>query len=114
MGGYGTGVLSWDLSAIETPGGRTSPVVLFSEDSRAVLVGLNPGQELGDHQTREREWILVVEGEVEVDAGGERLSGREGTLLTFAPAERRSIRSGGGARLLLVFAPWPGEGHYQR
>ena len=40
---------SWNLHEIETPGGSISPVVLDSDDAaRVVLIGLDPGQELGD------------------------------------------------------------------
>ena len=42
---------TWDLNAIDMPGGTRSPVVVDSEDeARAVLIGLEPGQELGDHR----------------------------------------------------------------
>ena len=38
---------SWNLRAIEAPGGSRSPSVLLSEDeARAVLLALEPGQEL--------------------------------------------------------------------
>ena len=30
----------------------------------------------------------------------------------FDPGERHSVSSVGGARLLLVLAPWPADGHY--
>ena len=40
---------SWNLLEIETPDGSRSPVVLHSADAeaRAVLIGLQPGQQLG-------------------------------------------------------------------
>ena len=38
---------------------------------------------------------------------------RKGELIRFDPNERRSVASAGGARVLLTFAPWPGEGHYR-
>ncbi len=106
---------TWDLKTIETPGGSRSPVVLHSEDEgRAVLVGLEPGQELGDHEVKEHAWLLVVEGAVGVDAGGESASAGAGTLLHFEPEERHSVAAAdGGARLLLLLAPWPGDGHYR-
>ena len=105
---------SWDLNEISTPGGKVSPVVLASEqETRAVLIGLEPGQELGDHEVKERAWLLVVDGAVEVEADGDRHEASEGTLMCFAPEERRRIRSADGARILLLFAPWPGEGHYR-
>jgi quercetin dioxygenase-like cupin family protein len=107
-------VQSWDLNAIETPGGSRSPVVLHSEEeARAVLVGLEPGQELGDHQVKEHAWLLVTEGSVQVESGGESLEAGAGTLLHFEPDERRSVSARDGARIVLLLAPWPGEGHYR-
>lgn len=103
---------AWQLHEIETPGGTRSPVVLDSEDSRAVLIGIAPGQELGEHQVRERAWVVVVDGTVEVETAGEALTAGAGTLLEFEPTERRTVRSESGARVLIVFTPWPGPGHY--
>jgi quercetin dioxygenase-like cupin family protein len=103
---------AWDLTAIEAPGGTVSPHVLFSDDSRAVLIRLAPGQELHEHQVRERAFVCVVEGSVTIRCGGESLEGSVGTLVTFAPAERHSVRSERGARLLLLLAPWPAPDHY--
>ncbi|MDQ3823545.1 MAG: cupin domain-containing protein [Actinomycetota bacterium] len=104
----------WDLRAIETPHGSRSPVVLHSEDeARVVLIRLDPGQRLGDHQVKEHAFILVVDGAVRIDAGGEATEAGAGTLFTFEPDERRSVSSDSGARLLLLFAPWPGPGHYR-
>ena len=34
-----------------------------------------------------------------------------GTLAHFVPQERREVSAVSDARLLLVLAPWPGEGH---
>lgn len=103
---------SWQLNEIETPEGTRSPVVLDSEDSRAVLIGISPGQALGEHQVRERAWVVVIEGAVEIETGTDSMTADAGTLLEFAPTERRTVRSPDGARLLFVFAPWPGPGHY--
>ena len=104
----------WNLQEIDTPGGSRSPVVLDSDEAaRAILIGLEPGQQLGDHQVKEHAFVLVVDGRVRVDSGGETLDARPGTLFTFEPDERRTVASDGGARLLLFLAPWPGEGHYR-
>jgi quercetin dioxygenase-like cupin family protein len=113
--GTASAVQTWDLNSIETPGGSRSPIVLHSEDpGRAVLVGLDAGQDLGDHQVKEHAWVLVTDGEVDVEAGGETLAAGRGTLLHFEPDERHAISArNGGARLLLLLAPWPGEGHYR-
>lgn len=105
---------SWNLREIDTPGGSRSPVVLDSDDAaRAVLIGLDPGQELGEHQVKEHAFVLVVDGTARVEAGGEMLEAQPGTLFTFEPDERRTVSSAGGARILLFLAPWPGPGHYR-
>ena len=100
---------------IDTPEGSRSPVVLHSEDgeARAVLIGLKPGQRLGDHQVKEAALLVVVDGAVEVEAGPEEVSAGPGTVFRFDPDERHSISSASGAKLLLVLAPWPGAGHYR-
>ena len=102
----------WHLNEIETPNGMRSPVVLDSEDSRAVLIALDAGQEMGEHQVRERAWMIVIDGSVEVRADDTTTVAPTGTLLEFDPTERRTVRSTEGARLLILLAPWPGPGHY--
>ena len=104
----------WNLHEIETPGGSRSPVVLDSDEAaRAVLIGLDAGQELGEHQVKEHAFVLVVDGAVRVDSGGESFDAKPGTLFTFEPDERRTVASDEGARILLFLAPWPGAGHYR-
>ena len=109
---YGADVQSWNLLEIQAPEGIKTPAVLHSGDARAILLRLAPGQVLGDHQVRERAWATVVEGEVEVECGDARAIAGAGTLVMFDPGERHSVSSAGGARLLLVLAPWPADGHY--
>lgn len=105
---------SWNLREIETPSGSRSPVVLDSDEAaRAVLIGLDPGQELGEHQVKEHAFVLVVDGSVRIETGGETFEAKAGTLFTFEPNERRSVSSEQGARILLFLAPWPGAGHYR-
>jgi quercetin dioxygenase-like cupin family protein len=107
-------VRSWNLRDIETPGGSRSPVVLDSDEAaRAVLIGLDRGQQLGEHQVKEHAFVLVVDGTVRVETGGETFDAAAGTLFTFEPDERRSVSSDEGARILLFLAPWPGAGHYR-
>jgi quercetin dioxygenase-like cupin family protein len=103
----------WDLGAIEAPAGRRDPAVLHSDPgARAVLVVLNPGQMLGEHQVKETAWLHVVSGEATVVVSGDPIAAPAGTLFRFDPAERHSVASATGARILLMLAPWPGEGHY--
>src|SRR5512141_1083887 len=102
---------SWNLRDIETPGGSRSPVVLDSKnEGRAVLIGLEPGQELHEHEVKERALLVVVDGSVRIEAGDETVEAPLGTLVAFDPEERHAISSKDGARLLLLLAPWPGEG----
>ena len=104
----------WDLQEIDTPGGSRSPVVLRSDEAaRAVLIALEPGQRLGEHQVKERALVSVVDGAVRVESGGETVDGTPGCFFFFDADERRSISTDTGARILMVLAPWPGEGHYR-
>jgi quercetin dioxygenase-like cupin family protein len=107
-------VETWDLTAIDAPAGTRDPVVLeTAHGARALLIVLSPGQELGDHEVRERAWVTVVDGQARISSGdGDVVEGGVGTLATFQPGERRSVSSETGARILMLLAPWPGEGHY--
>src|SRR5438045_9095387 len=83
---------SWNLREIEAPGGSRSPVVLRSDDAaRAVLIALDPGQELGDHQVKERALVAVVDGAIRVPSSGETVEGGTGCFFSFAVAERRPM-----------------------
>jgi quercetin dioxygenase-like cupin family protein len=104
---------SWNLLDIETPEGSRSPVVLHSDEARAVLVALAPGQALREHEVKEQAFVTVVDGRVRVEARGETIDAGVGTLFVFDPEERHSIATDDGARILLLLAPWPGEGHYR-
>ena len=105
---------SWRLPEIPTPEGTRSPVVLKSEDeARAVLIGLDPGQSLGDHQVKEHAWLLVVEGTARLASADGQIQAPAGTLAHFEPDERHSVASDEGAKLLLLLAPWPGPGHFR-
>jgi quercetin dioxygenase-like cupin family protein len=107
-------VQRWDLLELDAPDGTRDPIVLHSDDgARAVLIVLRPGQELGDHQVKENAWVMVLDGAAEISSGGDTVSGRPGTMVRFDPDERHAISSADGARLLLMLAPWPGDGHYR-
>jgi mannose-6-phosphate isomerase-like protein (cupin superfamily) len=106
-------VQSWDLTQIEATEGTRSPTVLETVDgARAIVIRLAPGQELGDHQVRERAWLTIVEGKARIEAGTDTVDAGPGMLLTFEPGERHSVRSENGAQIILLLSPWPGEGHY--
>ena len=103
----------WDLLAVDAPDGTRDAVVVHQDESaRAVLVVLNAGQALGQHQVKENAWILVVDGTVQVAAGETTVELGRGSLLRFEPAERHALSTADGARILILLAPWPGEGHF--
>src|SRR4029450_12863665 len=103
----------WKRPEVQLPGGSPSPVVVHSEDgeSRVVLIGLDAGQELGEHQVKEAAFLLVVDGTLRVDAGDESVEAGPGELFRFQPDERRTVSSASGARLLLFLSPGAGAGH---
>jgi quercetin dioxygenase-like cupin family protein len=106
-------VQHWNLRTIDAPRGTRDPYVVYQDDAaRAVLISLDPGQALGEHQVKENAWVVVVDGTVQVSADGTEVELDAGGLLRFEPGERHSVASAGGARILMVLAPWPGAGHY--
>jgi quercetin dioxygenase-like cupin family protein len=102
---------SWDISTIDVQ--PRQPVVLDSEDEgRAIAIQLRAGDQLQEHQVHERAWILVIDGKVKIDLpSGESVTGGAGFLAVFDPAERHEVSAVEESRLLLVLAPWPGDGH---
>jgi quercetin dioxygenase-like cupin family protein len=105
---------TWDLTTIPAPDGTRDPYVLDTADgARAVMLKLDAGQELREHEVKERAWVTVVEGSATIECDGKQVEGRPGTLVSFAPGERHAIATENGARILLFLAPWPGEGHFQ-
>jgi quercetin dioxygenase-like cupin family protein len=107
-------VQSWDLMEIAAPAGTRDPLVVHSgNEARAVLIVLNPGQVMGDHQVKENAWVSVLKGRVKISSGGDSVDAGPGMLVRFDPDERHSLASEEGARVLLLLAPWPGEGHYR-
>ena len=91
---------------------RQKPRVLFSSpECRLVVLDLARGEDMSDHQVRERAVLEVISGRVSVTTDGETVECDAGTLVTFDPGERHSLRGLEDARLLLVLAPWPAPGH---
>jgi len=104
-------VNSWDLKALDLK--PRLPEILSSSDvARAIVLDLAAGESLSDHQVHERAWLVVLDGEIQVEtAAGERTSGGVGLLVEFAPGERHEVLACADARLLLLLTPWPGSGH---
>jgi quercetin dioxygenase-like cupin family protein len=105
---------SWDIRSLEVE--PHHPQVLRTDgEARLIAIQLPSGEELQEHQTHERAYLIVADGEVEVTDGGNTTSGGPGFVAHFEPNERREVKAGGGgAKLLLFLGPWPGEGHPSR
>jgi redox-sensitive bicupin YhaK (pirin superfamily) len=93
----------WDLRTLDVE--PHQPRILHSArgEARSIAIRLPAGESLQEHQVHERAYLVVVEGEVEVLNGG--------FAAVFDPHERHTVRATTEARLLLVLAPWPGDGH---
>jgi quercetin dioxygenase-like cupin family protein len=101
----------WDLRALDVE--PHHPQVLHSSrgEARSVVLHLPAGELLQEHEVHERAHLVVVDGEVEVSDAGKSTSATPGSLFVFDPHERHEVRARTDARLLLVLAPWPGDGH---
>ena len=88
------------------------PEVLRSDpEARVIAINLPSGEALQDQQVHERAWLVVADGEVEVEQDGRTEKGGAGFLAHFGANERHEVRATSDSRLLLILAPWPGEGH---
>jgi quercetin dioxygenase-like cupin family protein len=103
---------SWDLASIDVEP-HNPKILRTDEEARAIAINLPKGEELSEHQTHERGWLIVADGLVGVgtNGGGEAGSGGPGFVVHFEPNERREVVALEDSRLLLILAPWPGEGH---
>jgi len=101
---------TWDVGRLGVEPHK--PEILSSgEAARVIVLSLPAGERLDEHEVHERAWLVVLEGEIEIDAGEERAGGGRGLVAEFGPRERHEVRATSDARLLLVLAPWPGDGH---
>ena len=102
---------SWDIRSLDVA--PHHPQVLRSDgEVRVIAINLPGTEELQEHQTYERAYLVVADGQVEVNHAGETKRGGHGFVAHFEPNERREVRAtGGGAKLVLFLGPWPGEGH---
>jgi quercetin dioxygenase-like cupin family protein len=102
----------WDLRDLTLE--PHHPQILHSArgEARSIAILLPAGEELQEHEVHERAYLIVIDGDVEVeDDGGGALTGGPGFAVVFDPHERHTVRAQTDARLLLVLAPWPGDGH---
>ena len=102
---------TWDTRSLDVA--PHQPQVLHSdEEGRTILINLPAGEELQEHQVHERAWIFVVDGRVDIDdSNGATFEAGPGSLALTEPNERHEVRARENSRIVLVLAPWPGEGH---
>ena len=101
----------WDLRTLDVQ--PHQPQILHSSrgESRSIAITLPAGEQLQDHEVHERAHLVVVEGQIEVEGAGGIVSGGPGFMAIWDPHERHEVRATSDARVLLVLAPWPGDGH---
>ena len=104
---------TWDIASLDVQ--PHHPEILRSDaETRAIAINLPSGELLQQHQVHERAYLLVAAGEIEIEDGGGTVSGGPGLIAHFEPNERREVRATKDARIVLILAPWPGEGHPSR
>lgn len=101
---------SWDIASLDVE--PRHPQVLRSDaESRIIAINLPKGEELQEHQVHERAYLVVADGRVEVAQSESTIEAGPGFVAHFEPNERREVRAIEDARIVLILAPWPGEGH---
>jgi quercetin dioxygenase-like cupin family protein len=101
----------WDLRTLDVQ--PHHPQVLRSDDgaARAIVINLPADEELQEHEVHEHAYLVVVDGELELEQGGESQTAGVGVVAHWKPQQRHEVRATTDSLLLLVLAPWPGPGH---
>jgi quercetin dioxygenase-like cupin family protein len=100
---------TWDTTQIDVA--PHQPEILLSNAARVIALNLPAGEELQEHEVHEQAILVVLGGRVDVAAGQEAANGGVGFVAQFEAGERHEVRATEDAHLLLVLAPWPGDGH---
>ncbi|MFL5825005.1 MAG: cupin domain-containing protein [Thermoleophilaceae bacterium] len=101
---------TWDISSLDVQ--PHHPEVLRSDpEARVIAITLPAGEMLQEHKVHERAYVVVVDGEVELVEDGNSKSGGCGLVAHFQAGEPHEVRARSDSRILLILAPWPGEGH---
>lgn len=101
----------WDLRELAIQ--PHQPAILHSArgEARSIAISLPAGERLQEHQVHERCYVVLIDGAIEIPHNGATIAGTPGFMAVFDPGERKELRATEDARMLLVLAPWPGDGH---
>ena len=76
---------------------------LYNEaNSRAILFGFAPGQELSEHTTPMAATIHILEGNATLTLGGDAMQAGPGTLVAMSPGLPHSVLAQGQVVMLLT------------
>ena len=100
----------WDIPSLGVE--PHHPKVLSTDkEARVIAINLPAGEQMQEHRTHERGYLVVVSGRIELTGEGGTVSGGPGFLAGFDPNEDREISAIEDSLLILLLGPWPGEGH---
>ena len=89
--------------------GQNARTLVKYEDLRVVLIALQRGSRMPEHQTEGRLSVHVISGHVQVGASGRTFNLRTVGLLALDPAIRHDVNAIEETVILLTIA-WPGRG----
>lgn len=99
---------SWDLNALDLKP-RLPEILSSTEEARAIVLDIAAGQSLSEHEVHERAWVVLVAGEIQATAAGDRAAGVTRALIEFAPEERDQVLASSDAQLLTCGLMLPSE-----
>jgi quercetin dioxygenase-like cupin family protein len=88
--------------------GQNARTLVKYDDLRVVLIALQRGARIPEHQTEGRVSIHVIAGHAQVRASGRTFNLRTGGLLTLDPAIPHDVSATEESAILLTIA-WPGR-----
>lgn len=106
-------VMTFDLAAIlgnmkQEPTWRTAKrnamTLVKQPVFRVVLVALQAGAEIGDHETEGSVTVQAIEGRLTISVGAEEVVLSAGQLLVLRPGQRHSLHVGEDSAFLLTLA----------
>src|SRR5947208_5188553 len=99
---------TWDIRSLGLQ--PHQPQVLRSDDgaARAIAIQLPSGELLQEHEVHEHAYLIVIDGQLELEQGAQTETVGPGSLAHWVPQERHEVRATTNSLVLLVLAPWPG------